>query len=68
MRKKTLIRALFPALVLAAALFAVPSPAPAQIAIGLSVRVGPPALPVYVQPACPTEGYIWTPGYWSYGE
>lgn len=66
MRKKILIRALFPALVLAAALFAVPAPASAQIAVGISVHVGPPALPVYVQPACPTEGYIWTPGYWSY--
>jgi hypothetical protein len=36
----------------------------AQIAI--SVRFGPPALPVYEQPPCPSEGYIWTPGYWAY--
>src|ERR1700720_5017268 len=40
----------------------------AQIGIGISVRVGPPALPVYVQPVCPGEGYLWTPGYWAYGE
>jgi hypothetical protein len=39
----------------------------AQIAVGISVHVGPPALPVYAQPPCPQEGYIWTPGYWSYG-
>lgn len=39
----------------------------AQVAVGISVRVGPPALPVYVQPVCPGPGYIWTPGYWAYG-
>jgi hypothetical protein len=42
--------------------------ASAQIAVGISVHVGPPALPVYVQPSCPTEGYLWTPGYWAYGD
>jgi hypothetical protein len=42
----------------------------AQIAvgIGISVHVAPPALPVYVQPPLPAAGYIWTPGYWSYGD
>ncbi len=33
----------------------------------VSVTVAPPVLPVYVQPACPGDGYIWTPGYWAYG-
>jgi hypothetical protein len=33
----------------------------------LSVNFGPPALPVYPQPVCPVEGYIWTPGYWAWG-
>lgn len=33
----------------------------------VSVTIAPPALPVYVQPACPGDGYIWTPGYWAYG-
>src|SRR5215469_2872401 len=37
-----------------------------QIAVGVSVRVGPPALPVYAQPICPGPGYIWTPGYWGW--
>src|ERR1700748_3766840 len=23
-------------------------------------------MPVYEQPACPVDGYIWTPGYWAY--
>jgi YXWGXW repeat-containing protein len=36
--------------------------------IGISITVGPPALPVYEQPPVPEEGYIWTPGYWAYGE
>ena len=34
--------------------------------VGISIRIGPPALPVYEQPLCPAEGYIWTPGYWAY--
>ena len=38
----------------------------AQIGIGISVSFGPPALPVYEQPICPADGYIWTPGYWAF--
>ena len=34
--------------------------------IGISVSFGPPPLPVYEQPICPAEGYIWTPGYWAW--
>src|SRR5580692_8998859 len=41
-------------------------PASAQIGIGISVRIGPPALPVYEQPLCPGPGYLWTPGYWAW--
>lgn len=40
----------------------------AQIGVGISVNFGPPAIPVYEQPICPQEGYIWTPGYWYYGD
>ena len=36
--------------------------------IGVSVRVAPPALMAYSQPICPQEGYLWTPGYWAYGQ
>jgi hypothetical protein len=49
------------------ATMAMPSATPAQIAVGVSIRIGPPALPVYAQPICPAPGYIWTPGYWAYG-
>jgi len=34
--------------------------------VGISVSFGPPALPVYEQPLCPGDGYMWTPGYWAY--
>ena len=44
------------------------SPSAAQIGIGISVRIGPPALPVYEQPICPGEGYLWTPGYWAWSD
>jgi hypothetical protein len=40
----------------------------AEIGIGISVRVGPPALPVYAQPICPGPGYFWTPGYWAWSD
>ena len=68
MPKLNLIRTLLLAVCVPLALACMPSPAAAQIAVGISVHVGPPAIPVYVQPACPTEGYLWTPGYWSYGD
>ncbi len=38
------------------------------IGVGVSVKVAPPELPVYEQPECPGDGYIWTPGYWAYGD
>lgn len=34
--------------------------------LGVAITIGPPPLPVYEQPVCPSEGYIWTPGYWAY--
>ena len=40
----------------------------AQIGVGISVNFGPPALPVYDQPICPADGYLWTPGYWAYDD
>ena len=40
----------------------------AQAGIFVSVNFAPPALPVYVQPPLPAPGYLWTPGYWAYGD
>jgi hypothetical protein len=55
---------------LALMMLVMPSPSSAQIAVGvgISVHIGPPALPVYPQPICPGAGYLWTPGYWGYGD
>ncbi len=35
---------------------------------GVFITIAPPALPVYEQPLCPGDGYLWTPGYWAYGD
>ena len=34
----------------------------------VSVRFGPPALPIYAQPICPGPGFFWTPGYWGWND
>jgi len=43
-------------------------PASSFAGIFISVNFGPPVLPVYVQPMCPSPDLIWTPGYWAYGD
>lgn len=35
--------------------------------VNVSITVAPPPLPVYEQPLCPVEGYLWVPGYWAWG-
>jgi hypothetical protein len=60
------LKTLVPAMALAA-LPAVPTVSHAGVAIGVSITVAPPVLPVYVQPPLPEVGYIWTPGYWAWG-
>src|SRR5712671_5622964 len=47
---------------------ALSTPSSAEVGVGISVRVGPPALPVYEQPICPGPGYLWTPGYWAWSD
>ena len=57
------------ALVLLVALFCVPAACLAQAwRVGLAVGIAPPLLPVYEQPPIPGPGYLWTPGYWAYGD
>jgi hypothetical protein len=34
--------------------------------IVLTASEPPPPLPIYVQPPCPEDGYLWTPGYWQF--
>jgi hypothetical protein len=42
-------------------------PTVSSAGVSLSINIAPPVLQVYQQPLCPTDGYIWTPGYWGYG-
>ncbi len=56
----------FRSLLFALALLVMSMPAFAQLRV--SVSFGPPALPVYDQPICPGEGYIWNPGYWAWDD
>jgi hypothetical protein len=56
------------ALLFALVLLAISAASSAQIGIAVSIRIAPPELPVYEQPICPQDGYIWTPGYWAYGD
>jgi hypothetical protein len=51
---------------LALVMLAAPAASSAEVTVGVSVTFGPPALPYYVQPACPGPAYIWTPGYWAW--
>jgi hypothetical protein len=60
--KKTLLLSAF-ALIMILPL----APSFAQVDVSLSIETAPPALPVYAQPECPGDGYMWTPGYWAYG-
>ncbi len=55
---------LFGSMLFAVLTLALSTASPAQI--GVSITLGPPPLPVYEQPPCPAEGYIWKPGYWAY--
>jgi hypothetical protein len=43
-------------------------PASAFAGLLISINIAPPELPVYEQPPCPDPDYIWTPGYWAYGD
>ncbi|HTW59086.1 MAG TPA: hypothetical protein VMD99_13220 [Terriglobales bacterium] len=58
------ITAVLSTLLLALIMLSAPPSSSAQVRI--TVGFGPPALPVYEQPVCPGDGYIWTPGYWAW--
>src|ERR1700693_5503203 len=53
-------------LLLTLLILAIPAIAFAQFSV--SIAFAPPALPVYEQPVAPADGYLWTPGYWAYGD
>jgi len=62
--KRTIMKTKFAALMFAAATAAFPFAS--QAGVDISVSIAPPALPIYAQPPIPGDGYIWTPGYWSW--
>jgi len=64
MRRIARIAALLSPVLLVLVMLGASTPASAQIRI--TVAFGPPALPVYDQPICPGDGYLWTPGYWAW--
>jgi hypothetical protein len=53
---------------IALTLISSPSMSFAGVSVGLSIAIAPPILPVYEQPLIPGPDYIWTPGYWAYGD
>jgi hypothetical protein len=61
--------AIWTSLALPALLLPVPSAqAAAFVGVDINIGIAPPPLPIYVQPAIPADGYLWTPGYWAYGD
>ena len=66
-RKSVIALILLVVVTLAVVTLAIPAVSQAQVAVGVSIRIGPPPLPVYAQPICPGPRYIWAPGYWAYG-
>ncbi|HLJ45280.1 MAG TPA: YXWGXW repeat-containing protein [Bryobacteraceae bacterium] len=40
----------------------------AYAGVVFSVNLAPPPITVFDQPPCPGDGYIWTPGYYQYGD
>src|SRR5579871_2999004 len=50
----------------------VPPPPAAVVAepdgVVITATEAPPPLPDYEQPACPGDGFLWTPGYWAWGD
>jgi hypothetical protein len=61
------LRALLPASLVLAMLAVPMAPSKAAVAVGISVNLAPPPLPIYEQPPIPGPGYLWTPGYWAWG-
>lgn len=52
----------------AAPLLTLPLSTTAAVNVGVAITLAPPPLPQVVQPVAPAPGYIWTPGYWAWGQ
>lgn len=62
------VRFMLLTVILMAGVLAFGGPANGQVAFEFRVGFAPPELPVYEQPICPGDGYIWTPGYWDWDD
>jgi WXXGXW repeat (2 copies) len=62
------MRIIIRSLLLILGILAISAASLAQVRVGVAITIAPPILPVYEQPICPGDGYIWTPGYWAYGD
>jgi len=62
-----ILTALTTGLLTAALSGCVVAPEPAAYEASDQISDPPPPLPVYDQPPCPVDGYIWTPGVWQWG-
>ena len=68
MKLRGAVRNVFAAVTIAVAALSVLLPAtPSQAMIFITAGYAPPPIPVYAQPPCPGDGYLWTPGYWAWG-
>ncbi|MGA7561279.1 MAG: YXWGXW repeat-containing protein [Terriglobales bacterium] len=61
---RMLVCAFLPSLLLALVVLSLSTASFAQI--GVAITIGPPPIPIYEQPLCPGDGYLWVPGYWAY--
>ena len=61
---RMLVCAFLPSLLLALVVLSLSMASFAQI--GVAITIGPPPIPIYEQPLCPGDGYLWVPGYWAY--
>lgn len=55
------------AMLLGCTALSAPAASFAQVSVGATITLAPPALPDYAQPPMPMLGYVWTPGWWQYG-
>jgi hypothetical protein len=53
-------------ILLALLVLAIPASLTAQFRV--AIQIGPPVIPVYEQPVCPGDGFLWVPGYWAYDD
>jgi hypothetical protein len=69
MRSKTIIHLFALSLLIALALvISSPTYGQVRVGVGVAITIAPPELPVYDLPLCPGDDYIWTPGYWAWGD